>query len=261
MANIQQLEQGPSGRQLVALKNQVVQGFTESHWRELGAITEMLDAVSRHPRLLRSLSWGDEDYEGHVLQMLKDMIDERSENYALMLDYIARTCPEGGEFISSFDNGARRIVFSPSAFAVPAENPDPNLISVMMPFSSSLSAVYDTIKTAASVAGFQCLRADDIWDDATVIQDVFSLIFRSYCVICDFTGRNPNVFYEAGIAHTLGKHVVPITQSAEDIPFDLRHHRYALYLNNGEGRDRLREELTIRLRSLAEKKVGVQWAK
>ncbi len=231
-----------------------------SHWRELGALTEMLDAVSRHPRLLRSLRWGDNDYEGHVLQMLKDMIDARSENYALMIDYISRTCPEGGEFISSSDDGTRRIVFSPSAFTVPKEKPDPSLVSVMMPFTASLAAVYDTIKTAASSAGFKCLRADDIWDESTVIQDVFSLIFRSYAVVCDFSGRNPNVFYEAGISHTLGKHVIPITQSAEDIPFDLRHHRYALYLNNGEGRDRLSEEITSRLKSLAAKRIHTPWA-
>ena len=250
----------PSGRQLVALKNQVVQGFNESHWRELGAITEMLDAVSRHPRLLRSLSWGDDDYEGHALKMLQDMIDARPENYPLMLDFISRTCPESGEFISSCDDGARRIVFSPSAFSVPAEKPDPNLLSVMMPFTGSLSPVYNTIKAAASATGFQCLRADDIWDDSTVIQDVFSLIFRSYIVVCDFSGRNPNVFYEAGIAHTLGKHVIPITQSAEDIPFDLRHHRYALYLNNSEGRDKLQGELISRLQGLAAKKIHVPWA-
>ncbi len=250
----------PSGRQLVALKNQVVQGFNESHWRELGAITEMLDAVSRHPRLLRSLSWGDDDYEGHVLEMLQDMIDARPENYPLMLDFISRTCPEGGEFISSSDDGARRIVFSPSAFNVPAEKPDPNLLSVMMPFTGSLSLVYDTIKAAASATGLKCLRADDIWDDSTVIQDVFSLIFRSYIVVCDFSGRNPNVFYEAGIAHTLGKHVIPITQSAEDIPFDLRHHRYALYLNNSEGRDKLQNELISRLQALAAKKIHAPWA-
>jgi hypothetical protein len=254
-----QTQQRPSGQQLVALKNQVVQGFNESHWRELGAITEMLDAVSRHPRLLRSLSWGDDDYEGHALKMLQDMIDARPENYILMLDFISRTCPEGGEFISSSDEGARRIVFSPSAFTVPAEKPDLNLVSIMMPFSVALSPVYETIKSAASHAGFQCLRADDIWDDSTVIQDVFSLIFRSYIVICDFSERNPNVFYEAGIAHTLGKHVVPITQSADDIPFDLRHHRYALYLNNNEGRDKLRNELISRLQGLAVKKIRAPW--
>ena len=220
----------------------------------------MLDAVDRHPRLLRSLSWNDDDYEGHALQMLKDMIDARPDNYALMLDYISRTCPEGGEFISSADDGARRIVFSPTVFTVPNDKPDINLLSVMMSFDQALQPVFQTIKSAAEEAGFTCRRADDIWQDSTVIQDVFSLIFRSYIVVCDFSGRNANVFYEAGIAHALGKHVVPITQTPDDIPFDLRHHRYAGYLNNDEGLKRLRQDLEDRFRTLAERRAKANWA-
>ena len=76
------------------------------------------------------------------------------------------------------------------------------------------------------------------------------MIFRSRVVVCDFSGSNPNVFYETGIAHTLGKHVIPITQSSDDVPFDLRHHRYILYLNNGEGRAKLQQHLQRRLARL-----------
>jgi hypothetical protein len=250
----------PSGRQLVALKNQIVTGFNESHWRELGMLTDTFDEVTRHPRLLRSLSWGDSDYEGNVLDMIKHIIDANPDNYALLLDYVARTCPEGGEFVSCQDDGARRIVFSPMVFKVPNDKPNLDLISVMMPFDGSMRGVYDTIKSAAAATGFECKRADDIWDDSTVIQDVFALIFQSYIVICDFTGKNPNVFYEAGIAHTLGRHVIPITQNPEHIPFDLRHHRYAQYLNNAEGRVLLQQELESRLRVLAKKKQLANWS-
>jgi hypothetical protein len=80
-----------------------------------------------------------------------------------------------------------------------------------------------------------------------VIQDIFSLIFRSQIAICDFIGKNLNVFYEAGIAHTLGKHVVPITQSRDDIPFDIRHHRFLEYLNNDQGRLDMQKRLWERL--------------
>jgi hypothetical protein len=249
----------PSGRQLVALKNQIVSGFNDSHWRELGTLTDTFDMVTRHPRLLRSLSWADPDYEGNVLEMIKNIIDADPNNYAILLDYVARTCPEGGEFVSCEDDGARRIVFSPMVFKVPGEKPNLNLVSVMMPFDGSMRPVYDTIKSAASATGYDCKRADDIWDDSTVIQDVFSLIFQSYIVVCDFTGKNPNVFYEAGIAHTLGKHVIPITQNPEHIPFDLRHHRYAQYLNNAEGREGLQKELEDRLNVLAKKKPLANW--
>ena len=83
-----------------------------------------------------------------------------------------------------------------------------------------------------------------------MIQDVVSLIDKSRVVICDCTGRNPNVFYEIGIAHTLGREVILITQAESDIPFDLRHLRFLKYLNNSEGRNELRRHLAERLGDL-----------
>lgn len=41
--------------------------------------------------------------------------------------------------------------------------------------------------------------------------------------------RIPNVFYELGICHTLGKECVVITQNKEDVPFDIRHRRFIWY--------------------------------
>ena len=93
----------------------------------------------------------------------------------------------------------------------------------------------------------ECKRADDIWDNSILIQDVFDLIYTSKAVITDFTDRNPNVFYETGVAHTLGKIVIPITQSVGDIPFDLRHHRALTYLSNTEGLQKLEKDLEKKL--------------
>ena len=84
-----------------------------------------------------------------------------------------------------------------------------------------------------------------------MIQDVVSLIDRSSLVICDCTGKNPNVFYEVGIAHTLGREVILITQAEVDIPFDLRHLRFIRYLNNGKGLNALGAHLQPHLSELA----------
>jgi|APFre7841882724_1041349.scaffolds.fasta_scaffold52214_2 hypothetical protein len=130
------------------------------------------------------------------------------------------------------------------------ESIEPALASAMMPFDSAFTAVYESILEAADNAGLRCRRADDIWENAAIIQDVVSLIDRSRIVVCDCTGRNPNVFYEAGIAHTLGRDVILITQSDHDIPFDLRHLRYVRYLNNGEGRAELTRSLQNRMQTL-----------
>lgn len=127
---------------------------------------------------------------------------------------------------------------------------DPDLVSVMMPFDASSKAVYRRIKAAAEEAGYKCQRVDEIWDKPEIIADVVSLIERSAVVICDCSGRNANVFYEMGIAHTLGREVIAITQSEHDIPFDIRHLRYVHYLNNTEGQKLLAGTLRDRLTSL-----------
>lgn len=127
---------------------------------------------------------------------------------------------------------------------------EPTLVSAMMPFHPSFTPVYATLQQTAEAVGLRCRRADDIWENPAVIQDVVSLIDRSRVVICDCSTRNPNVFYEIGIAHALGREVILITQSAEDIPFDLRHLRYVQYLNNGEGLAQLADRLQSRLETL-----------
>lgn len=132
------------------------------------------------------------------------------------------------------------------------ERIEPTLVSAMMPFDPRFDAVYATLQRTSEAVKCRCRRADDIWENPEVIQDVVNLIDRSKVVICDCTGRNPNVFYEAGIAHTLGREVILITQNQADIPFDLRHLRYLTYLNNGEGLNDLASRLLPRLADLVQ---------
>lgn len=130
------------------------------------------------------------------------------------------------------------------------ENILPSLVSAMMPFLASFDSVYQSIQQASANVGLSCRRADNIWENPAVIQDVVSLIDQSRVVVCDCTGRNPNVFYEAGIAHTLGREVILITQSEEDVPFDLRHLRYVRYLDNDQGRIELTTALQSRMQTI-----------
>ena len=149
-----------------------------------------------------------------------------------------------------YSRPARQINIRPTVFRIPAAKVEPDLVSAMMPFEMSFAAVYNAIRAACESAALRCQRADDIWYEPEVIQDIFSLIYLSRVVICDFSGRNPNVFYEAGIAHTLGRTVIPIVQNEGDIPFDLRHIRFVKYLDNAEGREALTTTLSEKLRSI-----------
>lgn len=144
------------------------------------------------------------------------------------------------------------LKITPQVFILPTKEVDNNLVSVMMPLSKDFQEVYDSIKLSCKDANMECQRADDIWKNSVIIQDIFELIHSSGIVVADFSTRNPNVFYEVGIAHTLGKHVIPIAQSMDDIPFDLRHHRVLVYLNNTEGRTELRKTLSSRITTIKE---------
>ena len=142
---------------------------------------------------------------------------------------------------------------SPKVFSIGKnEAIERTLASVMMPFGVAFSPVYEAIQSAATEVGLVCRRADEIWETPAIIQDIVNLIDKSFVVVCDCTGRNANVFYEIGIAHTLGREVVLITQVDADVPFDLRHLRYVKYLDNDEGRRALKAALTERFRYLQE---------
>lgn len=127
-----------------------------------------------------------------------------------------------------------------------SQNVDINLLSAMMPFGG-FDSVWNAIQQVAENNFMTARRADSIWEYHEIIQDIVALIDSSAVIVCDCTGRNANVFYEIGIAHALGKEVILITQSADDIPFDLAHLRNIRYLNNGEGIERLKADLNSRI--------------
>ena len=61
------------GKYILQLKSRIVAHFDSTNWDEIGLLTGFDDYISHHPRLLRSLGWGDEDYSGNVLDVLKNL--------------------------------------------------------------------------------------------------------------------------------------------------------------------------------------------
>ena len=74
------------------------------------------------------------------------------------------------------------------------------------------------------------VKADDIYSNKPIIEDVWGYLNQARLVIADLTYSNPNVFYELGIAHTLGKEVIMIAQYITRVPFDVEHVRYINYV-------------------------------
>ena len=120
-------------------------------------------------------------------------------------------------------------------------------IFVLMPFDSEFNDVYqDLIKTPLEREGYKVNRADDVAIHQNILRNVVKNISDADLIIGDLTARNPNVYYELGIAHALKKDTVQIVQDLDDVPFDLRSHNVILYsLRYGEAEELPRRILDV----------------
>lgn len=103
---------------------------------------------------------------------------------------------------------------------------------VLMPFSSEYDDIYKLgIKEAAKSKDVDAYRLDEELFDQGMLDKIYSEIRECDFIIADLSNRNPNVFYELGYAHGIGKLSILITQASENIPFDLKHRRHIVYGN------------------------------
>lgn len=104
-------------------------------------------------------------------------------------------------------------------------------VTCLMPFNKQYIRVYDTIKSACLNAGFHCHRSDDKYIPGEILKYTLELILRSQIIIAVLDGRNANVYYEVGIAHSIGKTVILLSNSSKfkKAPFDVQGSRVVLY--------------------------------
>ena len=149
----------------------------------------------------------------------------RKKNHRSIVDYLRSLSRKG-----------------PKLFSVPKYERINNLsVAVMMPFDKKFDNIYKTIKKTVEDNGLECCRVDEVPSTGIIVQKIVDLIDTSIVTICDCTNKNANVFYEMGIAHTLGREVIIIAQDSEEIPFDIRHIKHTIY--NKNNLDELKKEL------------------
>ena len=75
-----------------------------------------------------------------------------------------------------------------------------------------------------------CYRVDDDNLPDRIDNKIYSYLLRSAFVIAEVTTRNPNVFYELGLAHMLEKDCIIVTSTPiTEIPFDINRIRAEHY--------------------------------
>ena len=119
----------------------------------------------------------------------------------------------------------------------------------LCPFAEPFDSIFhDHVKPALERERFSVERADEIFGTDPIIEDIWVGINSCEIVIADVTGRNPNVMYEIGMAHTVGKPVLIITQDMNDVPFDLKPYRCIVYQYTPHGCRQLEEKVSGTLR-------------
>lgn len=122
---------------------------------------------------------------------------------------------------------------------------------VLMPFGQWFDAYFSEIYVqACKDAGLEPIRADGLFTTGSVMEQIWEQIKRAKVLLAELSGKNPNVFYELGLAHAVRKPVVFVTSSLDDVPFDLRHLRVVVYDVRNPGWDlKLRQDITNYLKN------------
>lgn len=124
---------------------------------------------------------------------------------------------------------------------------------VIMPFRKDFPPIFDQhISVVCTRLGITVARADGIFSTRPLMEDIREAVATAKVIIADLTDHNPNVFYELGICHALGKDVILITQDKE-VPSDVRHIRYLLYEYTPPGMQRFENTLELTLRSILQR--------
>jgi response regulator RpfG family c-di-GMP phosphodiesterase len=119
---------------------------------------------------------------------------------------------------------------------------------VLMPFKEEFDEVYRVaIKEPLTEMGYKCERIDELTFVGDVVQKLYDKLEYAGLIIADMTGLNPNVFYELGYADALKKTVILVTQTAANVPFDVRARRFITYEG---GMLQLKERLIDTVKSL-----------
>jgi hypothetical protein len=99
---------------------------------------------------------------------------------------------------------------------------------IAMKFSNHpLINCYETICSVVEKKGYISIRVDQETFSGSSIDALWNSIRSSEIVIADITDGNPNVFYEIGISHALGKQTIltifdKYGRVPADIPFDIK---------------------------------------
>lgn len=124
---------------------------------------------------------------------------------------------------------------------------------VIMPFHKELDEFLYVVRTALEEISIEAIRADSKVSNRPILATIQESIASSDFIVAGISDRNPNVMYELGFAHAIGKPVILLARNTRDIVFDISTYRVILYsIKTIEGRNRLKDTLQQTVQTLNE---------
>lgn len=137
---------------------------------------------------------------------------------------------------------------------------DQNMCFCVLPFNDDRLEIFDDIikPTLEDKFKINVIRSGNIFKpNLNIMESVWTYINQAAFIIADLSDRNPNVFYELGICHTLGKPVITLCDEKsykndynEKLPFDINTINTIFYKNSGAGPQKLVREIEKNVRAL-----------
>jgi len=123
---------------------------------------------------------------------------------------------------------------------------------VIMQFSSEYDELYEeVIMKVCGEFNLEVSRADEMYTQGQIINDITYLIKEASIIIADITPDNPNVYYEVGYAHGIGKSPILVCdKTREKLPFDVSGMRTIFYENKIAGKTKIEKQLREHIKNI-----------
>jgi len=124
-----------------------------------------------------------------------------------------------------------------------------NDVFVIMPFSGTeccseekWNEIYEHIFIPAiENSGYKCERA--LPSTGSLIESIIYKLKESSIVLADITDKNPNVFYELGVRHSLSNRTIIVAQDPKYIPSDLKGYWAIIYGTGPKDVDKFKNDI------------------
>ena len=142
--------------------------------------------------------------------------------------------------------------FEEMAINLPDVKIDERMVACLMPFNHKFDSIKRAISDVCTNLGYSFRRSDDILveNNTDLRKSIVRMILEAQIVIAVLDGRNPNVYYEIGIAHSMGKLVLLLANlNREDtakVPVDMLSNRLITY----NGIEDLKSRLTKTIQAI-----------